>query len=76
MTANKTQFCFILDKGTIDAAFISKMRKEEHYANENSCICVLWIKRKPLTENEECVRIGNDEERNSKSFVLISADIE
>ena len=50
LTVNEMQFCLMPERGIIDAVFILRRMQEEYHTKEKSCVCVLWTKRKLLTE--------------------------
>ena len=41
VSVDEVQFCFMPDRGKIDAAFILRRMQEEYHVNRKSCVCVL-----------------------------------
>ena len=58
------QACFMPERGTIEAVFISRRLQEEYQAEGK------WESSRQSTE--ESVVMGNEEERNSRSLGYIS----
>ena len=50
VSVDEMKFGFIPERGTTDAVFILRRMQEEYHAKGKSCICVLWIQIKLLTE--------------------------
>ena len=68
MTVNRMQFGFMPERGTIDTVFTLGRLQEECHAKGKD-IYMFCGPRESFSQNsEECVVMGKEEEKNTKSF--------
>ena len=71
-TVDKVQLWLMTERGTNDAVVIMRRMQKKQHA-EGKMLCVICGPRESsLQRNKECVGMGNEEERNTRSYGYIS----
>ena len=73
VSVDEMQFGFMPERGTIDAVFIMRRLQEEYHAKGKKLyMCFEDLKKAFVRVPRKVIGMGNEEERNTRSFGLIS----
>ena len=68
VSVDEMQFGFMPEKGTIDAVFILRRMQEEYHAKRKNLYVFCKHIESFCWSTKESVGMGNEEERNTRSF--------
>ena len=73
VSVDEMQFCFMPERGTIDAIFILRRMQEEYHTKGKKIVYVFCGPRESLSQStKQSVGMGIAKEKNTKSFGYIS----
>ena len=73
MTVDEMQFGFMPERGTIDAVFILRRKQEDYHAiGKKLYMCFVYLENVFDIVPRKVLDMGNEEERNTRSFGWIS----